>query len=403
MQELIVSLSLYLCDSKDRQLSSCIFVALMMIFRLLAYNHSTATPSLKPVEVPLLTYGTMEGDVSQVEYAWVPSCPGTMKVSNDVFYEGSASLAVSSRSSSACVVIYYIGPGCDFTDGEDLKDGDTIHISFRIRSPEVGAIVEVRTNHRSVAKGNWKPPDDDSHMVIRSKIHSANEWTFIEASHLIGPSWRYNGELYPPDSCRDFQLLFSLPESTADFYLDDVRMSREASLPESSISVAGGIMQNPKFDLGTSFWSANNNKGGYVTYDEELGHNALVLRQNDQLFQNIQTSLVSGSAAQLSFWVKLTGIESFDVSMEIFLKFINNDIVNGPCQAYICKLYIYPIEATISTPGKWHQLRTDAFSIWDFDSWDGQILSTTLTINGPVIAGSSVSFANFGELKCFCS
>ena len=355
-----------------------------------------------PSVLHFLTYGAMEGDADQVESAWVESCQDTRSVVTDVFYEGTASLLVSGRSSSSCFVTYLIGPDCAMTGGEDLEDGDTVHLSFQIRSPEAGAIVEVLTGHKS-AVWNWKPPDDDSHMVVRSKISNANEWTSVEASYLIGPSWKHDGVSHAPDKCHYFQLRFSLPESTADFYLDDVRMVKQPPLPESSVSIPGGIMQNPKFDLGTSFWNADANQGGYVTYDEELGNNALVLEQNDRLFQYIHPSLVSGSKAQLSFWVKMTGVQSFDLKMELFLRFANNDLVGGPCTNSFCSEIIHPINKIIDTPGEWKQVFTDPISIWDFDSWDGEVTYVYLTINGPDEAGSSLSLANFGEILFPCT
>ena len=93
---------------------------------------------------------------------------------------------------------YAIGPDCGSRTNLDINEGDHLRISFKVRSPEAGAILKVWTRHKSTEKKNWAIPQDDSHIVARSKIFNANEWTPIEVAYLVNPGWTYkdtNGDL----------------------------------------------------------------------------------------------------------------------------------------------------------------------------------------------------------------
>ena len=154
-------------------------------------------------------------------------------IAMDAPYEGANSIKISGRTSENCDVSYYIGPSCLAGTEEDLSVDDTVRLSFWVKSPEAGAIVDVFTFHKSYAKGSFAAPDSDSHVITRAKIPIANEWTHVEAKHVIRTSWTYEGTVYPPDKCHFYQLHFRLAESTADFYLDDVRLAKEPSPPSA--------------------------------------------------------------------------------------------------------------------------------------------------------------------------
>ena len=97
--------------------------------------------------------------------------------------------------------------------------------------------------------------------------------------------------------------------------------------------------------MGHSFWSTQNLKNGltpgYVTYDDAQGKNMVVLEPGTILRQFIQLSLEPGIRSQLSFWVKLEGMQKFDLQMKIAIKYSGGDC------SKTCSDVITPIATTV--------------------------------------------------------
>ena len=94
-------------------------------------------------------------------------------------------------------------------------------------------IFQMYTGHYHTSKGErgrWQLPSDDSHMISRTLVTEANEWTTITAIHKVGDDWTYDGEIH-------YHLRFRVVHLAPSFYLDDVRVSKIGSSSNNSTDV----------------------------------------------------------------------------------------------------------------------------------------------------------------------
>ena len=140
-----------------------------------------------------------------------------------------------------------IGPDCLKSRlSENINEGDTIRISLKVKISNPKTIFQMESAHYHTEKSRrWAIPFDDSHIISRTLIENANEWTHIEAIHTIGPDWTFNGKLLAPKRCNHYQLRFRVADSGASFILDNARIERVESI--QSLDANRGFISNPDF------------------------------------------------------------------------------------------------------------------------------------------------------------
>lgn len=193
----------------------------------------------------------MEGDEQKVLTAWPSKCtrsiisqgPNATEPNPDV-YEGEHSLSVMG---GACFIMRLIGPECLTSRlSEDLNEGDTLLISLNVKVSEPNTVFQMESAHYHTNKTRrWDIPDDDSHLISRTPILNADEWTRIEAIHTVGHDWTFGGEVLAPKRCNHYQLRFRAANSEASFIMDNVRINKIG--PLQSFHVQKGFLSNPAF------------------------------------------------------------------------------------------------------------------------------------------------------------
>lgn len=346
----------------------------------------------------------MDGPELYIKHAWHGRCADTTSLvlhrdDSSLVPEGIESLKVSNRVlGSRCYVSYRIGPNCRYLN-ENIHAGDMLELKFKIRVADArNAEVHVFTLHNSRKKRTFRPPGDNSNWVTKFNTGAANEWNEVSVNHLVGPDWMYNGQLYPPDKCHFYQLVFTV-RGYHDFYLDDVVLKKTLSMPsadeeeeEEEEGGGGGLnpLKNPNFNLGMSYYFVRS-RAGYIEHDARFG-NAVVLEPKKMLQQMIHSHVVPGARYQVSFWAQLKGMSHLDLTVSVRLRFINN--VNrrqGPCNHRICNFFQFPMEnERIQGNGQYTKFVTDPFTIWEgYDEWLGKLSFISFSINGPPSNASS--------------
>lgn len=140
-----------------------------------------------------------------------------------------------------------LGPNClKGRVAEDLKEGDTIRISLMVKMSNPNTVFQMETAHHHIAKKKrWAIPHDDSHIVSRTLIENANEWTRVEAIHTVGPDWTFDGQVLAPKRCNHYQLRFRAASSGSSFAMDNVEIY--GIEPVKSLDVHRGFLSNPDF------------------------------------------------------------------------------------------------------------------------------------------------------------
>lgn len=339
-------------------------------------------------------WGNMDGPELFIKHAWHGRCADSTSLvlhrdDSSLVPEGVESLKVSNRIlGTRCYVSYRIGPNCRYLN-ENINAGDMLRLTFKIRVADMqNAEVHVFTLHNSRKKRTFKPPGDNSNWITRFNTGPANEWNEVSVSHLVGPDWMHNGNLYPPDRCHFYQLVITV-RGYHDFFLDDVVLKKILKMDpvveaEENENNPINFLKNPNFNLGMSYYFVRS-RAGYIMHDTQFG-NAIVLKRKKMLQQHIQTHVTPGAQYQISFWAQLKGMSHLDLTVTIRLRFINNkNIRTGPCNRRICNFWMKPlVDATVLGNGQYQQLVTDPFTIWDhYDEWVGNLSFIAFMINGP--------------------
>lgn len=316
--------------------------------------------------------------------------------SPELVYSGSNSLHVA--GGGRCFLFRPIAPSCTAARvSEPVNAGDLLRISLKVRISQPNQIFQLYTGHYHLGKGSrrWTLPVDDSHMISRTLVPNANEWVTVTATHLVGDDWKFNGEVLMPESCNHYHLRFRVHSSDADFWVDDVSVSKVYSggatnstnstdstntttmtSSPAEISVpTSGFFANPSFDLEYQYWKFTP-APDHIVRDARLRRNAMVLGPGSYLRQNILPRSVPGQTYQFGFNVKMTNVESIELVAVIRMRFLNNDPTNGPCPRAVCNLFRRPLRKVVeSNGGAWQPVVSDKFDMFDPDymSWDGTV------------------------------
>jgi hypothetical protein len=352
------------------------------------------TISLAPSVHSIVGFGDMEDALdTQIINAW----PGRVSTAivrlnpnitdpaldpNTPFvHSGLASLEIAGGG----FIFRQLGVGCPSARlSEPINAGDVLRISFWVNMKAPNKILEVSTGHyHSKKPKGWAIVEDDSHMIIRTRITNATEWTRIEAIHIVGDDWTWNGELLPPVSCNDYQLRISPDGSETGYYIDDFRVEKVFNLAERVVQ--RGFLKNPDFALSFQYWKALTGISGDTVYDPDQRKEVARLRRGRRLMQNIVERAIPGDTYKFRFWAKLWGTQSVPVNIVLRMRFENDDIVNGPCKKSVCNIFIRALATTIETnERKWQQIVSNDFTIPDFTKWPGRptfILFTMFTLD----------------------
>jgi hypothetical protein len=352
----------------------------------------------------ILVLGDMEGTREQVLAQWLGTCTRTLMNKTEhphLVYNGTSSLKF--LGGRTCFFYRPIGPSCTTTRiTQPIQAGDTIHISLKVRVENANQVFQMYTGHHHLSKGSlkWTLPADDSHMISRTLIPNKDEWVTIEAVHKVGDDWKYKGTLLPPVTCDDYHLRFRIPDSSASFFVDDVRLSKISSGSSDYGTGLSGFFANPDFEYSYQNWMYSSD-AATLRKDPELNREVMVFKQGNILSQNILRNVIPGMSYRFKFMTKITNVDSVDMVISIRVKFDNNDLTtNGPCNKAICNLYMHPLRRNIRRGGgEWQEVITDEVTISNWTQWNGTInfVSFQMTDKGMNSIGE-YSVAGFEEL-----
>lgn len=321
-----------------------------------------------PTGFNLIPFADMDGTSIQIKNMWLSRCALTQILASenpDLVYQGESSLHVA--GDKKCFLFRPVGPACSTRRvTEPIQAGDTLKISLKVRITQPNTVFQMYTAHYHNDKTRkWAQPEDDSHMISRTFVSNANEWTTIEAMHKVADDWSYNGMILTPEMCNHYHLRFKVINSDADYYIDDVKVSKVGtSLPKS------GFFINPGFEMDHQYWKYASTSG-YIAKDDRLRRNVMVMKRNQVLRQNVLENAVPGQQYQFGFNIKLTDIDAIEMRIILRMKFINNDLENGPCHKSVCNFYKRPLATTIRrSQGGWQHVVTEKFDMFNFTDWD---------------------------------
>ncbi|KAL7463535.1 hypothetical protein ACHAXS_003891, partial [Conticribra weissflogii] len=339
---------------------------------------SALPPTFAPTYVNILGYGDMEGPQDAVLNSWPSQCSMSI-VQNDVnstslhpnIHSGQQALSVAG---GRCFVMRHVGPSCfKARMSEDLLQGDVVRISLYVKIlAQSKQVFQIESGHYHTTKpSRWAIPSDDSHIIARTLVRNADEWTKIEAIHTVGPDWTFNGVALPPKRCNHYQFRFRVADSTASFVMDDVRVEKVTAPPNTLGLLDGGFLSNPDFVENHKYWKYARNSG-YITQDD--GRNVMVLGRGKLMRQDVLDTAVPDKSYQMSFYAKFTGVASVDVKILLRMRFKNNDLVYGPCTQRVCNLYERPLRTKLRGAGTWHHVVADEFRMFgNYTDWDGSV------------------------------
>ena len=281
-----------------------------------------------------------------------------------------------------------IGSSCPETRlHEPINAGDVLRITFHVRMKAANKYLVLYTGHYHEAKPKvWAIVKDDSHIISRTKINKANEWTRIEAIHTVGDDWTWDGELLTPERCNHYQLRIRADRTTAGYYIDDFRIEKVSSASRYALAerdVQHGFLKNPDFAMSFQYWKAIAAAGDTV-FDPEQGKEVARLRRGKRMMQNIVERAIPGDKYQFAFWAKFSGAPSVKTNVILRMRFKNDDLVNGPCKRAICNIFVRPLTTTIESNGRqWQRIVSDEFTMFgNYTEWLGEptfILFTVFT------------------------
>lgn len=331
----------------------------------------------------------MEGTNKTAIYdQWPGQCNRTVVLASespDLVYSGNTSLRFA--GGKKCFFFRPMAPACGSNRlAEPLQAGDTLLISMKVRVDTPGQIFQMYTalSHASKGQSPWANPDDDSYMVSRNLVPNANEWVTIEALHKIGDDWKFRGNFLRPVGCNDFHLRFRLVDSLASFYLDDVTVTKTASLGLSSDSAdnttdfsvpTSGFITNPNFVYDHQYWQ-NGPTAGYLRRDADLNRDVMVLRSNTTLSQNVLKQVVPGKTYnRIKFLTKISNVDAVNIGVTLRMRFNNTNLKTGPCSRSICNFQERLLNTTVRRgDGGWQEVITDEFDMFgNFTEWDGSV------------------------------
>ena len=125
----------------------------------------------------------------------------------------------------------------------------------------------------------------------------------------------------------------------------------------------------------------------------------MVLKSGQVMRQDVLDTATPNEKYQMTFWAKLTGMESVDVKILLRMRFRNNDLVYGPCPRTTCVLYERLLRTKLTGSGTWQRVVAEEFRMFgNYTDWDGSadfILFEVTPLNMP--AGAELRVANFGK------
>lgn len=334
----------------------------------------------------------MEGEVKSIENQWPSSKCDITVVTADTgpVYQGAQSLYYP--GSKGCILFRPIAPDC--SPGritEPIRAGDTLYISIMVRTKAKNKSFEMYTRHYHDAKGprKWGITGDGSDLVSRTLIRTAEEWTRVEAVHVVGDDWKdHDGVIQEPAGCNHYHLRFRV-SGNAPFWLDNLVIARVPAdtIPGSPASGAveaganatssptsspvpvidiprSGFFYNPNFELNTQYWKYASTMG-HVTYDPDISANAMIMRRGRVLRQNVLARVVPAQKYQFGFWVSIRNVESIDFRIIMRMRFRNSAAPAGPCHKPICNFFIRPLARNVkANGGNWQQVITEEFDFF---------------------------------------
>ena len=348
---------------------------------------------------------------TQILNTWVSSLPmnvirldpnitdPSLDPHSPLVYSGSASLEVVGGKG---FVFRQIGSGCsEARVSQPINAGDVIRVKLWLRMKAANKVFTIYTGHYHESKANpWAPVTDSSNIVSRTRIVTANVWTLVEAVHVVGDDWTFNGVLLPPERCAHYQLRFRAERTTAGFYIDKLTIDKIASGTANAMEqrdLQHGFLKNPDFRLDYQYWQPLAASGDVVQSDE-LGKNVMRIRSGQFLVQDITDRAIPMERYQFTFWAKLSGTASVEARAIIRMRFVNNDLVNGPCSRSVCNLYATPLIKIIATNGRqWQRILSDEFNMFgDYASWDGKVSFIRFTVfTRNMATGGELQLSNF--------
>ena len=365
--------------------------------------------SSAPTGTNIIPYGDMEGEETYINNRWPSKC-ATKIVSiynttdPSLVYSGEQSLYATG---GRCFVMRQLGVCPVGRLAEAIEAGDLLRIAFMVKLTEAGQVFQVNTAHYHAGKERkWSFPDDHSNIIARTHIPEANVWTKVVAYHRVGPDWTYGRPraLLPPESCSAYQLRFMVAGSSSDFVLDDVRIEKVYSSPESLAEgpPREGFISNPKFEFNHAHYKFNR-VAGYVKYDPYIGQNAMILSSGKSMRQNVIDTAVEDETYQYSFLMKLVNVESVNLRIVMRMRFENNDVENGPCKREVCNFFrralARNIYATEENNG-WQRVMTSRVHLFgNYTEWDGNVDFILMQVfpSEPLPEGGEIHIADFTE------
>ena len=347
--------------------------------------------SSSPTASNILLGGGVEGGET---WNWPSNCEHTIITRSvadtsdpnyDRVYEGSKSLSVG----GGCYVNRDLGPCPTSKISESIEAGDTLRISFWVRTSQNNQVFQVSTKHYDRSK-RWDTPVGDSDIVSRTLIKNANEWTKVEAIHTVGPDWTFNGgQILKPLRCYWYILRFQIPDSDAGFILDDARVEKVET--PSNLDIKRGFISNPDFILDYKYWMNSDISPGHVTYDSSIRSNVAVLQPGKVLRQNIVKNAVPEEKNKFSFMVKLSGVQETVITIKLRMRFV---LDGGTVENY----YETPVTTTIVNDGSgsWQKVFSDEFTMFGpYKMWSGYPNFIWFTVSHSTGAGGELRIANF--------
>jgi len=298
-------------------------------------------------------------------------------------HSGSTSLEVVSGRG---FMLRQIGGSCpEARLSEPINAGDAIRIRMWVRPKVANKVFTIYTGHYHTGKSNvWAQVKDNSNIVSRTKLPAANVWTLVEAVHVVGDDWKFDGVILPPERCNHYQLRFRVERSTAGFYVDDLTIDKIASGSSKALlerDVQHGFLKNPDFAMNYQYWMPSI-RSGDIIHNDELGKNVMRLKRGQMAMQNIAEHAIPNERYQFTFWAKLSGAPKVEVRAIARMRFQNNDTENGPCKRSVCNLYAKPLVKVIEQNGmEWQRILSDEFNMFgDYTTWDGTVSFIRFTV-----------------------
>ena len=137
----------------------------------------------------------------------------------------------------------------------------------------------------------WATNLDDSHVISHNGIPNADECTYVEVGHKVGPDWTFNNITLTPMKCNHYHLRMRVQNSNANFILDDVSIVKMDDTSSDALPLGNtpgqGFLFNSNIALSHQFWKSGRSSG-FITQDDGMpDQNTMVLSRGEYMRQNV--------------------------------------------------------------------------------------------------------------------